>query len=65
VLGAGLFWGKAYFLEGKAQFWRRTTGRKNNTCKEKKHANEESMKGTQVGKLNHVRVRVLVRDCND
>jgi hypothetical protein len=33
-------------LEGKAQFWRRTTGRKSNTCEEKPHAKEESMQGT-------------------
>jgi hypothetical protein len=56
---------KYLFLEGKTQFWRRTTGRKSSTCEGKPHAKEESMQGTQAGKPNHVRVRVLVRDCNN
>jgi hypothetical protein len=68
VLGA--CWAQAYFEEipifgGKTQFWRRTTGRKSNTCEGNMHAKEESMQGVQVGKPNHVRVRVLVSYCNN
>ena len=55
---------KYLFLENKTQFWRRTTGNKNNMCEGKPHAKKESIQGVQVGKPNHVRVRVLVRDCN-
>jgi hypothetical protein len=36
-----------------------TAGRKNNTCKKKLHAKEESMKGMEEVITNHVRVRVL------
>jgi hypothetical protein len=53
------------FLEGKTQFLRRTTGMKSNTCEGKPHAKEEIMQGTQVEKHNHVRVMVLIRDCNN
>jgi hypothetical protein len=52
------------FLEGKTEFWRRTSGTKSNTCEGKPHAKEEIMQGTQVEKHNHVRVMVLIRDCN-
>jgi hypothetical protein len=51
-------------LKNKTQFWRRTTGRKSSMCKGKPHAKNESMQGTQEGKPNHFRVRVLVRYCN-
>jgi hypothetical protein len=51
---------KGLFLEGKAQFWRRTTGRKSSMCKEKSHAKEKSMQGMQEGKSNHARVMILV-----
>lgn len=64
VLGVGLYFRWGLFLVGKTQFWRRIDGRKKNTCKGNPHENEESMQGTHAGKLNHVRVRVLVRDCN-
>jgi hypothetical protein len=55
---------KYLFLEDKTKFWRRTTGRKRNTCEGKPHAREEIMQGAQEGN-NHVRVRVLARVCND
>jgi hypothetical protein len=65
LLGSMPILRKYLFLEGKTQFWRRTTGRKSNMCEGKSHAKEESMQGVQAGKPNHVRVRVLVRYCNN
>jgi hypothetical protein len=67
MLVLGVCWVQAYceeilILEDKTQFWRKTVGRKSNTCEVNPHAKKESMQGAKAVRPNHVRVSFL--ECN-
>jgi hypothetical protein len=62
-----LFWGKTYFWKGRPNFGAHTTGGKKETRRKRRKNNmqEEKQRGAQVDKLDHDKVRVFDKYCND
>jgi hypothetical protein len=61
ILGTGLF------LERKIYFWEQhAIGGRKETCKKRRKSSmqEEKKHGTHADRPNHVRVRVLDKNCN-
>jgi hypothetical protein len=59
-------WEQAYFEE-IPNFGARATSGKKTTCEKRRKNNmqEETSRGEEEGKLNHVRVRVFYKYCNE